>query len=337
MHPPIGQDGSGDANRAHLSLVIPEEASGERLDRVLAELLPDLSRSQIQRLIAAREVMVDGKPAGKASQVAETGQRITLPNPPVRAPTAPRPQAIPIDILYEDDQIVAVDKPSGLLVHAGAGHSQGTLVNALLHHYADGLSSLGGVERPGIVHRLDKGTSGVIVAARSDEAHRALSRQFADRTVEKEYDAFVYGTPSQTEGTIDLALGRDRRDRTRMSPDTDRPRQALSRWKLQEELRGFSLLLVCPHSGRTHQVRAHLTAIGHPCIGDARYSGPQWKGVPAGWLRDAMRKFPRPALHARRLAIDHPTTGERMEFSAPMPDDLRGLLALLRGWRDGKR
>jgi 23S rRNA pseudouridine1911/1915/1917 synthase len=316
------------------SIRIKEEANGERLDRALALAVPELSRTKIQRLINDGGVRVDGVVAAKVSQPVETGQTVTLQVPEEAPPPLPRAEAIPLEILYEDERMVAIDKPAGLVVHPGAGHLDGTLVSALLHRYGKSLSDLGGPERPGLVHRLDKGTSGVLVVARDNDAHQALSRQFAERTVEKEYDAFVYGTPRDKAGVIDRAIGRDRNDRTKISTDTDRPREALSRWQRHEDFPGFSWLRVRTHTGRMHQVRAHLTAIHHPCIGDAKYAGMQWKGVPDRQVRDAVRKFPRAGLHARRLCIDHPGSGERLELTAPLPADLQELLEMLRNLRD---
>lgn len=316
------------------SFQIPEEADGERLDRALASLLPETSRTKIQRLIRDGGVQVDGVVAAKASQPVEDGQTVALQVPEDEPPPLPRPEPIPVEVLYEDDRLVVIDKAAGMVVHPGAGHIDGTLVSALLHRYGESLSDRGGPDRPGLVHRLDKGTSGVLVVARDNDAHEALSRQFAERTVEKEYDAFVYGIPRYRAGVIDQAIGRDRGDRTKISTDTDRPREATSRWQRHEDFPGFSWLRVRTHTGRMHQVRAHLTAIHHPCIGDTKYAGLQWKGVPDRQIRDTVRKFPRAGLHARRLCIDHPGTGERLELTAPLPADLEDLLSLLRELRD---
>jgi len=316
------------------SFQISEESDAERLDRALASFLPEISRTKIQRLIRDGAVRVDGIVATKASQPVEGGQTIELQVPEDAPPVLPRPEPIPLEILYEDDRLVVIDKAAGLVVHPGAGHVDGTLVSALMHRYGESLSDIGGPERPGLVHRLDKGTSGVLVIARDNEAHEALSRQFAERTVEKEYDAFVYGIPRDKAGIIDRTIGRDRSDRTKISTDTDRPREAVSRWQRHEDFPGFSWLRVRTHTGRMHQVRAHLTAIRHPCIGDTKYAGLQWKGVPDRQVREAVRKFPRAGLHARRLCIDHPGTGERLELTAPLPVDLEELLELLRALRD---
>lgn len=314
---------------------VPLEAAGQRVDRVLAELLPHLSRSQIQRLIDHGAVQLEGTPVDRASLPVTGGETATVEVPRQRPRRAePRPEPIPLEILYEDDEVVAVNKPAGMVVHPGAGNPDGTLVNALLHRYGDGLSTAGGPQRPGLVHRLDKGTSGVLVVARTDRAHRSLAAQFKARTVGKEYEAVVYGRPDGTEGTIDLPLGRDRAQRTKVSPRTDRPREATTRWRRVEDFPGFSLLQIWPRTGRTHQVRAHLAAIHHPCVGDTRYAGKQWRGIPVGWVRDAVRRFPRPALHAHRLVVEHPASGRKLELVAPRPHDLEELIGLLRRWRD---
>lgn len=325
--------GRDDPGREDVLITVGADAEGERLDRFLAGQMESLSRSRIQKLIDAGDVRIDGVPADKSAQPVEPGQRVQvrLPEP---EPARPLPEDLPLTIVHEDDSIVVVDKQPDIVVHPGAGRRSGTLVNALLHRFGHGLSSVGGPHRPGIVHRLDKGTSGVMVVARTDAAHRALSQQFRDRSVAKEYDAFVYGRPEGEGGVIDVALGRDRSNRTRISPRTDRPRRAVTRWELQEAFRGFAWLKVRPETGRTHQVRAHLRHLQHPCIGDRRYAGSRWKGAQTRWLRDGLRRLSRPALHARRLAFDHPDSGERVAFEAPLPADLQELLGLLRRWRD---
>lgn len=309
---------------------IPEELDGERIDKALAELLPELSRSKIQRCIDSGRVRADGDIVDKSSRPALTAQRvrIRLPEPDEGPRLVARP--IPLEILYEDDRLAIVNKEPGRVVHPGPGHPDDTLVNGLLHRYGERLSSVGGPVRPGIVHRLDKGTSGVLVVARTDEAHRKLARQFAERTVEKEYDALVYGRPDAPEGTIDVPLGRDRDDRTRISPRTDRPRRAVTRWVRAEDFPEVSRVVVRPETGRTHQVRVHLAHIHHPCVGDDRYGGPQWKGIQQPRIRAALKALGRPALHARSLAFCHPRTGERVEFTAPLPDDLERLITELR-------
>ncbi len=270
----------------------------------------------------------------KSSTAAEAGATITVWLPEAPPSDEPHPQDLDLEIVHEDDDLAVINKPAGLVVHAGAGYHGATLVNGLLFRYGDALSHGGGDERPGIVHRLDKGTSGVIAVARNDAAHDALGEQFAARSVEKEYAAIVYGSPAQDEGRIEVPIGRDRSDRTKVSAHTDRPRDAVTRWQRAEDLGGFALLRVWPQTGRMHQVRVHLAFEHHPCVGDTRYAGARWKNEKEPHRRALVRDFDRPALHAHRLRLDHPRTGERVEFVAPLPADLETLLAALRGARD---
>ena len=321
-------------NGSNHRVTVPDHLARQRIDRVLATLLPDLSRSKIQRLIANGHVVIDAVPAAKPSLSVESGQQITVFLPRKTPADEPRPQALDLDVIYEDDDLAVINKPSGLVVHGGAGQHEETLVNGLLHRYGKTLSQCGGSDRPGIVHRLDKGTSGIMALARNDKAHAALAHQFAARTVEKQYAAVVYGCPRASSGEIDLAIGRDRNNRTKISSNTDRPRDAFTRWEFVEDLGGFALLNVWPKTGRMHQVRAHLEAIHHACIGDLKYVGAQWKSVPDGQARRAIRDFPRPGLHSSRLHLDHPISGVRLEFIAPLPSDLEELLRTLRRARD---
>ena len=321
-------------NGSNHRVTVPDHLAHQRIDRVLATLLPDLSRSKIQRLIANGHVVIDAVPAAKPSLSVESGQQITVFLPRKTPADEPRPQALDLDVIYEDDDLAVINKPSGLVVHGGAGQHEETLVNGLLHRYGKTLSQCGGSDRPGIVHRLDKGTSGIMALARHDKAHAALAHQFAARTVEKQYAAVVYGCPRASSGEIDLAIGRDRNNRTKISSNTDRPRDAFTRWEFVEDLGGFALLNVWPKTGRMHQVRAHLEAIHHACIGDLKYVGAQWKSVPDGQARRAIRDFTRPGLHSSRLHLDHPISGVRLEFIAPLPSDLEELLRTLRRARD---
>lgn len=233
----------------------------------------------------------------------------------------PRGRDLPIEILFDDADVVVVNKPAGMVVHPGAGHGTGTLVNALLHHVKD-LSGIGGEVRPGIVHRLDKGTSGVMVVAKNDQAHQELARQFHDREVAKEYIALVWGLVQQRK-RIDLPIGRDPVHREKISTRARRARTAVTRVTWARHLPGLSLLRVAIATGRTHQIRVHLSAIGHPIVGDALYGGVH-KHI-RGDLRPVLR-LTRPFLHAERLAFTHPGTGERLEFSAPLPGDLESVL-----------
>lgn len=304
------------------SLTVDETAAGWRLDRWLARELPGHSRSRLQALIEAGDVTLEGKPA-RASSRLRAGQTVVVRIPAPR-PAAPRPEDIPLAIVHEDDRLLVLEKPAGLVVHPGAGVAQGTLVNALLHHVRD-LSGIGGELRPGIVHRLDKGTSGLMVVAKDDAAHRDLVRQFAGRTVEKEYLAIVLGVPRPARGVVDSAIGRDPVNRKKMSLRARRARAARSDYAVAEVLDGAALVRVRIHTGRTHQVRVHLASLGHPVAGDALYGGRRPPASPRGAPSEALRALPRPALHAARLAFDHPGTGERLVFESPLPPDLEEL------------
>ena len=300
-------------------LTVEAEYEGARLDNFLTALLPELSRSQVQRLIKDGRVTGPGTSV-RASTAVHAAQVFTLDLPP---PTEAVPQAepLPIRIIYQDEHLVVLDKPAGMVVHPGAGHSSGTLVNALLHHVTD-LSGIGGELRPGIVHRLDRGTSGVMVVAKSDRAHQELSRQFADREVDKEYIALVWGVV-QAGKRIDAAIGRDPSQRQKMSTRARRARQAVTRVTAAHHFKGASLLKVAIATGRTHQIRVHLSAIGHPIVGDPTYGGLH-RRTPSN-LR-AVQRLERPFLHAAKLAFTHPADGRRVEFESPLPEDLKAVV-----------
>ena len=300
-------------------VTVGPEHEGERLDTYLAGVLTDRSRSQIQKLI--KDGLVTGPdPKGiKASTRVESGQQYTVQVPPP-APSTAVAEDIPLNILYEDADIVVIDKAAGMVVHPGAGHSTGTVVNALLHHVED-LSGIGGELRPGIVHRLDRGTSGVMVAAKHDVAHQELSRQFQDREVEKEYIALVWGLV-QAGKRIDAPIGRDPNDRQKMSTRARRARTAVTRVTWALNLKGVSLIHLAIHTGRTHQIRVHLNSIGHPIVGDATYGGVH-RHVSAD-VRPVQR-LTRPFLHAARLKFTHPTEDRTMEFESPLPQDLQSV------------
>jgi 23S rRNA pseudouridine1911/1915/1917 synthase len=300
-------------------LEVAEEYAGERLDRYLAAVLPGHSRSQLQRLIKEGLVGVGGRPARANAQV-KAGDLIVLEVPEPVAPV-PAPEDLPIDVLHEDSDLIVVNKAAGMVVHPAAGHGGGTLVNALLHH-VDDLSGVGGELRPGIVHRLDRGTSGVMVVAKHDRSHEALARQFHDREVEKEYIALVWGVV-QAGRRIDLPIGRDASDRQKMSARARRSREAVTRITRVRHFRGVTLAHVAIATGRTHQIRVHLSAIGHPIVGDALYGGTR-RHVAAD-VRPVQR-LGRPFLHAARLVFTHPSDGRRLEFTAPVPDDLQRVL-----------
>ncbi len=304
---------------AAISLEVAADQAGERLDRYLSSVVPGQSRSQIQRLIEQGQVAVAGRTA-KANLAVKAGDRITV-DVPEPAPSTAVAEDIPLTIVYEDPDLVVVDKPAGMVVHPAAGHDSGTLVNALLHRIKD-LSGIGGELRPGIVHRLDKGTSGLMVVAKNDHAHESLSRQFAEREVEKEYGALVWGVV-QAGRRIDLPIGRDPKDRQKMSARSRRARNAVTRITRARHYRGVTLCQVAIQTGRTHQIRVHLSAIGHPIVGDATYGG--HRARVAADLRPVLT-LERPFLHAHRLVFTHPTDGRRMEFESPLPQDLQAVL-----------
>jgi 23S rRNA pseudouridine1911/1915/1917 synthase len=300
-------------------LVVEPDQDGARLDHFLTALLPDQSRSHVQRLI--KDGRVTGPVASlRPSTAVRAGQAYEVDIPPPTEAT-PEPEAIPIRIVYEDEYLVVLDKPSGMVVHPGAGHSGGTLVNALLHHVKD-LSGIGGELRPGIVHRLDRGTSGLMVVAKSDLAHQELSRQFSDREVDKEYVALVWGLV-QPGRRIDAPIGRDPGDRQKMSTRARRARNAVTRVTFAHHYKGVSLLKVAIATGRTHQIRVHLSAIGHPIVGDATYGGVHRR---TGSHLRAVQRLERPFLHSARLAFTHPADGRRIEFDSPLPRDLQAVL-----------
>jgi len=308
-------------------LTVDAKGAGARLDTWVAAQLPELSRSRIQALIGDGRVTLDGGPA-RASARLRAGQTIEVEVPPAAA-AEPQPEDIPLRFVHEDDRLLVVDKPAGLSVHPGAGRPSGTLVNALLHHVKD-LSGIGGVLRPGIVHRLDRGTSGLLVVAKDDAAHRDLARQFAGRTVEKEYMAIVLGVPTRKTGSIRAAIGRDPVHRKRMSVRAPRGRAAASDYTVIETLDGAALVRVRIHTGRTHQIRVHLASIGHPVAGDATYGGTRPPSSRRAASKAALGRLARPALHAAHLAFTHPGTGVRVVFDSPLPADLLDLLAALR-------
>ena len=301
--------------------------AGQRLDAWLARALPDLSRARLQALIAEGAVTVDGA-STRASARVRPGQsvEVAVPEPQAAIPSA---EDIALAVVHEDAHLVVIDKPAGLVVHPGAGTASGTLVNALLHHVRD-LSGIGGVLRPGIVHRLDRGTSGLMVVAKSDAAHQGLAAQFASRSVEKQYLAVVHGVPSPRSGTIDAPIGRHPVQRKKMSVSASGGRAARSSYVVEEALDGASLLRVRIHTGRTHQIRVHVASLGHPIVGDETYGGSRTPSSASAAARAAIAEFPRPALHAAALAFDHPVTGARLSLVAPLPDDISRLLAAIR-------
>ena len=316
-------------------LLIPTTAddAGKRLDQFLVGQLAEASRARVQRLIAQRLVLVNDSPA-KASLRLRGGERITVLGREQPAPLRARAEDIPLEIVYQDADLAVVNKPAGMMVHAGAGatddqRNRGTLVNALLHYFGQ-LSSVGGELRPGIVHRLDKATSGLIVVAKSDESHRRLAAQFADRKIKKKYVALVQGWLKRDHGTINRSISRDRVRRTRMTTRRPGGREAVSHYtvlrKLDSPFGKFTLIEVQIDTGRTHQIRVHLASLGHPVVGDVLYGARRE-------LRSAETtlSLPRNFLHATALQFEHPRSGEALSFSAPLPAKLEDFLIKVSG------
>ena len=310
------------------TVVVTEEQAGLRLDQALTALIPQRSRSFLQRLIREGRVSVGPTPVTRTSHEVAPGEVVTVEMPPLQ-PGTPQPQALPIEVVYEDQDLVVVNKSAGMVVHPAAGHADGTLVNALLHH-VDDLSGIGGEKRPGIVHRLDRGTSGLMVVAKHDRAHEALGRQFHDREVDKHYIALVWGVV-QAGRRIEEPIGRDPANRLKMSTRARRSRTAVSRITRAEHLAGVTLAEVAIATGRTHQIRVHLSTIGHPVVGDALYGGVHRRMPPH---LKALARLDRPFLHAAHLAFTHPGDGRRLEFDAPLPPDLQSVLDDLRAARE---
>jgi 23S rRNA pseudouridine1911/1915/1917 synthase len=345
MRDPDSEDLSGLIGAAAAVFEAGPEAAGARLDQWLtAKLGADFSRSRVQSLVRQGAVALAGKPATDPGRKLKAGEtvEVTLPEP---APAEPEGEAIPLDILFEDSELIVVDKPPGLVVHPGAGNWTGTLVNALIHHCGDSLSGIGGVKRPGIVHRLDKDTSGVMVVAKTDRAHRALSEAFADHgrsgELERAYVALVWGAPERSAGSVDAPLGRaaDRVRRAVVPKDRSDARHAVTRYTVIERFgaqpdgTATAALVECRlETGRTHQIRVHMAHIGHPVIGDPDYG--QAFRTKANRLPEPLRSmakdFPRQALHAQLLAFSHPVTGETMRFEVPMPQDMAELVETFR-------
>lgn len=307
-----------------VSLLVTDGVAGQRLDQAIASLNDSLSRSRLQRLIKDGRVSVNGTPVTRPSMRVTVGEQITVMVPEAE-PSTLQAESLAIDILHEDADIIVVNKPAGMVVHPAAGHAGGTLVNALLHHVAD-LSGVGGTLRPGIVHRLDKGTSGVMVVAKNDRAHTSLADQFRDRTARKEYLALVWGR-LEAGRQIDAAIGRDPVHRQRMSVRARRARSASTIVLTAKPFQGVTLVRVAILTGRTHQIRVHLQAIGHPVVGDDAYGGVR-RNLPLH-LR-AVGTLTRPFLHAALLCFVHPASGETVRFEAPLPDDLAAVVEQLR-------
>ncbi len=298
-----------------MTALVSQENKGMRLDKFLSVCLP-FSRSRIASFIENGHV----SPALAADTKVVPGQIFTV-HIPEAVEATPRPQEIQLNILYEDDDLIVIDKSAGMVVHPGAGNPEGTLVNALLAHCGDSLSGIGGVKRPGIVHRIDKETSGILVIAKNDMAHQKLSEQFACHSIHRVYQAIVYGLP-QTEGTVEGNIGRSPRNRQKMAIVSTGGKPAVTHYRLLKTLyqRRAALVECRLETGRTHQIRVHMTSIGHPLVGDKTYGNPP-KGTP-----DILRHFPRQALHAAVLAFAHPRTGKTLSFSTPLPQDMALLI-----------
>jgi len=319
------------AKETTFAVVADAAAAGARVDRYLADAIGTLSRSRVKALIEEGRAFRDGTPLREPAEPVRAGARYSLSIPPP-APAAPRPQAIPLAILFEDADIIVLDKPAGLVVHPAPGNPEGTLVNALLSHCADRLPGIGGERRPGIVHRLDKDTSGLMVVAKTEQALASLSAAFAARELERAYLALCWGLPAPAEGEIAGAIGRDPRERKRMAVRASGGKPALTRYRVLRSWLASVALLECRlATGRTHQIRVHLAHRGHPVVGDPLYL----RRLPASARRlpkEAQRRlldFPRQALHAARLGFRHPRSGAFLCFEAEPPPDMQDLLACL--------
>ena len=317
-------------NWTELSLIISEELDGKRLDAALAILAgEDYSRARVQNLIAEGHLTSGNDTITRTSGKAVEGTEYLLRIPPA-APAEPIAQDIPLNIVYEDDYMLVINKPVGLVVHPAVGHPDGTMVNALLAHCGDQLSGIGGIKRPGIVHRLDKDTSGLMVVAKNDIAHKSLSAQLSDRSLSRIYQALVWGLPSPTSGTIEANIGRSSSNRKKMAVMETGGKEAITDYEVKNIIgQGVASLVECKlHTGRTHQIRVHMSHIGHWIIGDKTYRPNSFKRLRKGKeeLFNQLHKFPRQALHAKELSLIHPETGEEMHWEAPLPEDIENIL-----------
>lgn len=310
-------------------LVLTAEMVGDRLDRALLPLLPDLSRARLQALISEGRLSLDGQPLTDGKHKARVGAYVlTIPAPVSAIPEA---QNLPLEVLYEDAHLIVVNKPAGMAAHPAPGTADGTLVNALLFHCGESLSGIGGVLRPGIVHRLDKDTSGVMVAAKSDAAHRGLSELFSRHDIDRAYEALVRGAPKTASGTVTTRIGRSPHDRKKMAVLKSGGREAITHYRTLDRFGGdkpVAARVRCTlETGRTHQIRVHMAYLGCPCLGDPVYGS----GAPHKGVVEALKgqSFARQALHAAHLGFVHPITGERLAFEAPLPADMADILSTL--------
>jgi 23S rRNA pseudouridine1911/1915/1917 synthase len=310
-------DGARESPRV-TNLVVSVSEAGQRLDRFLAARLPEFSRTRVQSLIDHGRVNINGSP-GKRSYRVESGDEIAM-QIPAPSPAEAEPEAIPLEILYQDDDLAVVNKPAGMIVHPGAGAKTGTMVNALLHQFgARGeLSSIGGELRPGIVHRLDRETSGALLIARNDSAHRALAEGFSSHQIEKTYIALLHGKLKEDSGRIELPIARDLHRRIRMTTRRRGGRVARTDWRVRLRLPGYTLVEADLHTGRTHQIRVHFSALGHPVAGDTLYGAPRQPKIGSALLPPLGRNF----LHAARLKFKHPKKGKAIEVRAALPSEL---------------
>jgi 23S rRNA pseudouridine1911/1915/1917 synthase len=320
------------SNEGSLQVEVSNADDGVRLDRLLAGALEELSRSRIKPLIKEGLVLLNEEPVLNPAHKVRAGDiyKITVPE---AAESEPEPEDIPLDIIFEDKHLIVINKPAGMVVHPAAGNWSGTLVNALLHHCRDSLSGIGGVKRPGIVHRIDKDTSGLMVVAKSDAAHQGLATLFAAHDIERRYKAVVWGRAYPPSGEIEGNIGRDPHNRKRMAMVTKGGKSALTRYQLEENFSDIAALVSCElETGRTHQIRVHMTHIGHPLVGDPLYSRAKRSRVSA--LPENSQKtilsFNRQALHAETLGFVHPVTDKRLKFEVDFPSDLRELIKAFR-------
>ena len=311
--------------------------TGGRLDKVLADLVGDVSRSRLKNLILEEQVMLNGAVCNDASRKVSTGDKLTLTIPEA-IEALPQPENIPLDIVYEDSDMLVINKAVGMVVHPGAGNQNGTLVSALLYHCGDTLSGIGGVRRPGIVHRLDKDTSGLMVVAKNDRAHNGLASQLVDRSLSRLYQALVWKEPSPIKGFVNAPIGRHQANRLKMSVRSHAMgREAITHYLREKTFNGIASLVACRlETGRTHQIRVHMQHLGHPLLGDPLYGLPQQeqrslmnRGGYDEEAREAVLAFPRQALHAAGIHFIHPVSGEAMEFESEFPADLQELLEIL--------
>lgn len=318
------------------SYTVPDDCDGQRLDKVLSQLCDELSRARIQALIKEGQVRVNTIVENKGSEKVESGDKLSIQVPEAKE-AEPEAQDIPLDIIYEDDDLLVINKPVGLVVHPGAGNHDGTLVNALLHYCGDSLSGIGGVIRPGIVHRLDKDTSGLMVVAKNDIAHQGLSAQLSDRSLSRVYHALVLGTLMPPSGIVDKPIGRDGRNRQKMSVTGKNSREAITEYKSLQSFRDAVSLVECRlQTGRTHQIRVHMAHKKFPLVGDPTY-GPQATALRAALKRsgyepediEEIMNFPRQALHAKEISFVHPRSGETLSFETDYSFDLLNLLKIL--------